>query len=241
MLGRRIIQIESVDSTNNYATNLIKEGKLVHGTVIMAEQQTKGKGQRGAEWLSEPFENLIFSLFLCPVNLTVSNQKVLTQIASLAVIRTLDKVGVLAQIKWPNDVLVQGKKIAGILIENQLQGADLSGSIVGIGLNVNQTDFGTLNATSVQRETQAFNSINSMVYILLHELNLLWRLVENYQFEEIQNNYLDRLWRLNTTADFRDRTGCFQGVIKGVSERGLLLLERQGEVHQYDLKEIEFL
>lgn len=241
MLGRKIIQIECCESTNNYAANLIASGKIEFGTVILADEQTKGKGQRGATWLSKPSENMLFSLYLDTANLSVNQQFVLTQFVSISVVCALGKFGVQADIKWPNDIYVKGKKMAGILIENQLQGSSIVGSIIGIGLNVNQIDFEGLNATSLKAELGSFTPVKDFVLVLIHEMNSYWKIVEAGNFELVKKYYLSYFWLLETVSNFRDSTGEFSGIIKDVEDNGLLRMERNGEIVTYDLKEISFI
>lgn len=240
MLGRKILQIERVDSTNNYVANLMNVGKIEHGTVILAEEQTQGKGQRGAQWLSKAGENLIFSIYLDTANLSVRDQFSITQFSSLSVVNTLKKWNIDADVKWPNDIYVSGRKIAGILIENQVKGERLNGTIVGIGLNVNQTEFGELRATSVKLEQGMFISIQEVVFSLLEELNSTWELLENGHLEQLNNRYLEKLWLLNQPALFKDFEGEFEGIITGITEIGFLKVIRNGEKKTYDLKEISF-
>ena len=225
MIGKKIVHIESCDSTNNYIAKLISGGNIDFGTVILADEQTNGKGQRGSKWQSRPAENMIFSLYLDSANLSVKNQFILTQFVSVSLVRALLKFGLNASIKWPNDIYVNGKKIAGVLIENQMSGMMLSGSIIGIGLNINQTDFGQLNATSLKLEKGVFTKVSEVAYLIINELN---------------SAYLEYLWRLNEKASFRDKNGEFEGIIRGTEENGLLRMERNGEMVKYDLKEISF-
>ncbi len=240
MLGRKIIQIECCDSTNNYVANLLSDGKIEYGTVILSDMQTKGKGQRGASWLSNPGENLLFSLYLDTANLSVKNQFVLTQYVSISVVHVLEKYGLSSCVKWPNDILINGKKIAGILIENQLQGSTIVGSIVGIGLNVNQVDFGELNATSLKLEKGNFVSIQDFVFSLINELKSFWKIVESRNFDLLEKYYLSYLWLLNEESIFSDHNGEFVGVIRGVEKNGKLKMERDSKIINYDLKEIKF-
>jgi BirA family biotin operon repressor/biotin-[acetyl-CoA-carboxylase] ligase len=240
MLGRKIIQIECVDSTNNYVANLLVEGKIEHGTVILADEQTNGRGQRGATWDSKAGENLIFSMFIDTAILSVKDQFLLTQIISVAVANLISKFGLKADVKWPNDIYIKGKKIGGILIENQIKGANLNGSIVGIGLNINQIDFYNLNATSLKLEKGEFVPIQSVVFSLINELNNGWEMIVNNQIEAINELYLNKLWLLNVEAMYIDQSGEFIGTIKGVNQNGLLIMLKENELIQYDLKEISF-
>ena len=133
-IGSKIIHLESVDSTNNYAANLVRQGNCDHGTVILADDQFLGKGQRGSEWIATKGDNLTTSIVLTPDNLSVEDQFYLTCLASLSVVDTLKEYHIEASIKWPNDIYVEHKKIAGILIENSFQGNSIKSSIIGIGL-----------------------------------------------------------------------------------------------------------
>ena len=240
MIGKKIVHIESCDSTNNYIANLISGGNIDFGTVILADEQTNGKGQRGSKWQSRPAENMIFSLYLDSANLSVKNQFILTQFVSVSLVRSLLKFGLNASIKWPNDIYVNGKKIAGVLIENQMSGMMLSGSIIGIGLNINQTDFGQLNATSLKLEKGAFSAVSEVAYVIINELNFAWENVLHRHASRINETYLEYLWRLNEKASFRDKNGEFEGIIRGTEENVLLRMERNGEMVKYDLKEISF-
>lgn len=240
-IGQKIIRLDTVDSTNNYTANLHFQGKIESGTVIMADEQTAGRGQRGAQWTSNAGENLLFSLFLEPDNLSVENQTILTQFASVSVTEILRKIGISAQIKWPNDIFVDGKKIAGILIENNIGKGRITSSIIGIGLNVNQLDFQKLLATSVRAEKVTFISINEILFMLVQEMNKEWIEIQNGDYLKIRTRYLDNLYLKDQRAQFEDNEGVFTGEIKGTSEDGFLLVEKNGALQKYDLKEIKFL
>ncbi|WP_301748249.1 biotin--[acetyl-CoA-carboxylase] ligase [uncultured Duncaniella sp.] len=136
-----IIKIESTDSTSSHLAG-IAEG-CAHGTAVMARVQTAGRGQRGNSWEAEPGMNITLSLLLRPEGLEPARQFIISQAVSLAIVEMLDNfIGADAvSIKWPNDIYVNDSKIAGILIENVISGSAISRSIVGVGLNVNQTEF----------------------------------------------------------------------------------------------------
>jgi BirA family biotin operon repressor/biotin-[acetyl-CoA-carboxylase] ligase len=114
LFGKEIIHLSDIDSTNNFAAKLLSQNLCQNGAVIMADVQTQGKGQRGNIWLSESGKNLLCSFVFKPDNLSVENQRALTWVTSLSLLQTLRKFNIEAQIKWPNDLLVGGKKIAGI-------------------------------------------------------------------------------------------------------------------------------
>lgn len=240
-IGHKIIHLDTVDSTNNYTANLIKKDKIVHGTVILADEQSAGKGQRGATWLSGAGENVLLSVFIAPDNLSVENQYVLTYVASISILKVLRKIGISAEIKWPNDIYVKRKKIAGILIENSLIGGRINTSIIGIGLNVNQVKFSALNATSIKMEKSEFMSIDNIVFMLIFELNTYWEKAQNGEIAFLRDEYLKNLYLLNQKSIFEDSNGIFNGTIKGVSAKGLLIMDNNGKEMQYDLKQIKFI
>lgn len=236
-IGRKIIRLESVDSTNNYTANLIKQGNIESGSVILAVEQYSGRGQRGAEWLVKPGENLTCSIYLDDVNVSVENQFFLTKVISLAVLGLLKKYSVDARIKWPNDIYVNDQKIAGILIENSISGNKIKNSIIGIGLNINQTEFGTLPASSIQLETDKFVPVDEVLFALIASINdlLQWN-------ESIVNKvYLEKLYLINELSDFRIDGQITKGTIKGVSANGKLQVELEDSTRLFDLKEIEFI
>lgn len=238
-IGNKIIRLESVDSTNNYVANLVKEGNIDSGTVVLADEQSKGKGQRGAVWLSNAGENLTFSFYLESVNLSVEKQFILTQIVSLSLIYLLSRLGITAKIKWPNDILVGKDKIAGVLIENQLAGSEIKSSIVGIGLNINQRSFEEFNATSLFLESglqrTPFDVLLSYIDAFNQKVNELSR------FSEMKVNYLNELYQFENLATYEDMNGKFDGKIIDVLPSGKLILEVESETREYDLKEVKFL
>jgi len=141
MIGSEIIHFKSVDSTSNYIATLLKESKVVNGLVILADEQTEDRGQRGAKWQSTPSQNILCSFYIQHNELLINHQQNITHFVSLAIINCLNHFGLKAKIKWPNDIVIDNKKIAGILIENQFLGQKIKSSIIGIGLNVIQEDF----------------------------------------------------------------------------------------------------
>lgn len=239
-IGRKIIRLDSVDSTNNYIANLLKEGILENGTVILADEQYAGRGQRNAEWLVIPGENLTFSFFLGSVNLSVQNQFYLTCIVSISLVRLLNKFGLNAKIKWPNDIYIDQKKIAGVLIENQLSSLTVKSSIVGIGLNINQIEFNGISATSVLKETGAQKLPMDVLYSYIELFNSNWSQFSEHMLPEIKSVYLSNLFQLNELKKYEDEGGIFEGKITDVLDSGHLIVDRAGIQKKYELKEISF-
>lgn len=239
-IGRKMLHLASVDSTNNYAANLLKQGELEHGTVILADEQYAGRGQRGAEWLVKPGENLTFSFFLGDVNLSVNRQFILTQLVSLGMVDFLKKKGIDARIKWPNDIYVGDSKICGMLIENQLSGSLIKSSIIGIGLNVNQETFSGFSATSLKLITGNHHILQELIFSLIFTLNETFE-ENSSQTGRLNERYHEKLYRRDELSGYEDASGKFQGVIKGVSPEGRLIVLRDHEEYLYELKEIRFI
>lgn len=239
-LGSKIIQLDTVDSTNNFAANLLSSGELVHGTVIMADEQTNGRGQRGSNWITQPAMNLTVSFFVVYDNLAVNRQSSINQWVSLAIIDVLKKHKISASVKWPNDILVNDKKIGGVLIENQLSQNMIKSSIIGIGLNVNQTDFDGLSATSIQSECKSFLPLNLVLLELIESMNSCMKLLDQNNFEELKEVYHRNLWRMNELTQVKVNGEVKLGIIRGTTDFGLLILELDGAEQYFDLKEVAF-
>lgn len=241
MIGRKIIFKESLDSTNNYAANLLKEGLLVDGTVIVSGEQTAGRGQRNSQWYAEPYKNIIFTCFVDYVNLSVDSQDAITHFVSLAIVDFLKEKNILAQIKWPNDILIGNSKISGVLIENQIKSHRCVSSIIGIGINVNQVAFGDWNASSMQAQTGSEYDIQELVFSLIEKLQNRFQQIQAFDFTSLKKDYLDLMWLKGLESEFEDQNGTFKGTIIGTDENGRLLLESNGIIQSYDLKQIKFI
>ena len=239
-IGRKIIHLDSVDSTNNYVAKLLQGDEIDHGTVILASEQYAGKGQRSSEWVVKPGENLTFSVFLDNVNVAVGKQFILTQIVSLSLVALLKKRNLKAEIKWPNDIFVNGKKIAGVLIENQLRSTTIQRTIIGVGLNVNEIDFKNFTATSIKNEQGAFVPLNDVLYSFIDLFNKTWSTFIS-DLSLLDQQYHNNLYLRNVSAKYQDQLGVFNGLLLGVEPSGKLLIEREGVLASYDLKEIKFI
>jgi BirA family transcriptional regulator, biotin operon repressor / biotin---[acetyl-CoA-carboxylase] ligase len=240
-IGQKIIHLERVDSTNNYAAILISEAKGTHGTVILADEQTAGRGQRGAEWSSKPGENLLLSIILDTDNLSAMDQFVISEVTALCILSFLRKIGITGTIKWPNDILVGDKKIAGVLIENQLKGAAITKSIIGIGLNVNQLAFYGLNATSIRCELGEFKPLMDIMMSLVNSFNEEWSKFLMHGRNGIEESYLKQLYGKEKQVEMEDENGRFYGIVDGIERSGMLRVWNGGELRVYDLKELRFI
>jgi len=225
---------DRLDSTNARLKQLAEQGQARHGAVVHAGFQEKGRGQLGNTWKGEPNQNLYFSLLLEP-NLIAENQYVLNKAVSVAICSILAQHNLNAQIKWPNDILVNNKKIAGILIENSLAGTIISKSIIGIGINVNQTVFtGFPNASGLAAFSKQVWSINLLRDELLDTLNGTIQLPK----KQLDLQYEQLLWSRNEITTFAEDERYFKGIVKGVDEQGQLRILVDGKEKRFMNKEI---
>ena len=226
-VGHNLIELEQVDSTNNYADQLLAREKVPEGTVILAKQQLAGRGQRGNVWHSAPFQNLTFSLILKPSFLGVEQQFLLSQAVALGLRDFLQELlpGVVS-VKWPNDVLFNGVKISGILIETQLRGSILSEAIVGIGLNVNQISFPEeVVATSLKLESGTHFDFKACLSGLCEKLEQRYLQLRSGDQTALQEAYWKHLYRRYEWHPFLHRGNQIQARIVGVESNGRLRLE----------------
>lgn len=242
MIGQKIIYLNSVDSTSNYAAKLLKEGLLSHGTAILAEDQTSGRGQRGSNWQVEAGKNLTFSFYLAHKNLPIHLQESLTHFCSLGIHSFLRDLGLEPSIKWPNDIVIGSAKIAGILIENQINSTSIKGSIIGFGINVNQEHYGDYNATSIKLQLGKEQVIMACLEMLCKHLNSYYSYIEREDYSSLKDLYLSHLWLRDTLSSFMREDGTvFEGIIKGTDTSGRLIIEIGGLPEVFELKSIQFI
>lgn len=244
-VAQNLVILKEVDSTNTFLKNLISNTEPVpEGTVILAESQTAGRGQQQNKWYSKTGESLAFSLLLKPAFLPLAQQFNLIRIVSLGVYDALlPLVGNTLKIKWPNDIYVADRKLGGILIENQVQGSVIKNSVVGIGLNVNQTTFPDWvpNATSVKQILHTDYDLKALMFDICNHIGNWYIKLKAGNESQIQEAYLNALYWLNKPGSFKVQDTIFGGVITGVSNTGLLQVACNGNTTAYNLKEIEFL
>ncbi|MEW6469104.1 MAG: biotin--[acetyl-CoA-carboxylase] ligase [Bacteroidota bacterium] len=242
--GRELIELEEVDSTNNYALRLLHDRPVREGTAVLARVQTAGKGQRGNSWLSRPGENLTFSLVFHPVFLQAGRQFMLNKIASLAVRDfAQDTLKQPVHIKWPNDIYAGDRKIAGILIESIYRGSGILSSVIGIGMNINQVEFPSSlpNPVSFRMLTGASYDLSALFSGFCTYMEARYLQLRTGRHEAIDSDYLAGLHRFDQWAQFHDGKGEFRGRICGVSPAGKLIVEREGgQTNEFDFKEIAF-
>lgn len=238
-IGNQLYHLDSVDSTNNFTAKLINDQICQNGAVILADEQTAGKGQMGNTWESERGSNLLCSIAWRPDNLSVNDQSKLSWLVALILHKLMLRFGINAEIKWPNDIYVQKQKIAGILIENQIEGKNISWVIVGIGLNVNQQVFQNVHATSMKNilgPTFTVKTVLSELIDLFNGYLNQWNTIQDGLKSEFEAN----LYQKNTRAIYRDKSGKFEGELMGVQDDGRIVIRVGEENRIYDLKELQF-
>lgn len=242
--NRQIIELEEVDSTNLYLKKLVREERPEEGSLVIAQFQTGGRGQMGNSWFSSKGDNLLFSLLIYPESVKANEQFIISRMASLAIKNTLDQFTDDIRIKWPNDIYWQDKKIAGILIENDLEGNRIDNSIVGIGININQQIFPAElpNPVSLRQITGSEHDKQYILDIFIREFFLLYREMQNEGITAIEDEYMLDLYRVNDYYWFKDQNGRFQAKIDNVLPSGHLILKmlETDEKRQYAFKEVKF-
>lgn len=243
--GHHWIRLQDTSSTNSYALDLLAQNPL-EGTLITAEYQEKGRGQKGNVWTAPPETNLLLSLIYFPRFLSLSNLFSLSKVVSLGVQAAikdfLPEANV--QIKWPNDILINQRKVAGILIENQLEGSTLKASVIGIGLNVNQQNFPPELenvATSMRRFSDAMLNREDVLQRILEKVESSYLSLKNGKQAQIDRDYYDHLYGYQESIRLKDETGSFESMIVGVDMQGKLAVQRGQKLHYYDFKEVSFL
>lgn len=245
-IGQNVIFLPEVQSTNSYAIELLKNVNPIEGTTIYTTHQTQGRGQRGNAWISEPGRNIAVSLIIKPSFLSLDKLFYLYIISALAVhdlmAELLDSSQFDIKIKWPNDILVNSKKIAGILNENIISNGVVNTSIVGIGMNLNQTNFeGLQTATSILKLTGKVTESKKALSLLCVHFEQYYLKLKNNQLDALLQRYYDRFYKLGETQQFIIHDQIKQLQVKGISKTGLLhLSDENGADHFFDIKQISW-
>jgi BirA family biotin operon repressor/biotin-[acetyl-CoA-carboxylase] ligase len=240
---REKLFFETLDSTNDRMLAMLIDHNPAEGTVIYTEFQTGGRGHMGATWQSERGKNLLFSILLLPDFLFQSRQFELSKMISLALVDIIGKYCKNVLIKWPNDILSAGKKIAGILIENIITGNKLSSCVAGIGLNVNQDHFSIEipNPTSMLLETGCQFDMTELLDQVIERIEFWYNVLYREEYEMIDRAYARNLYGFNQKMEFRKDDRKFIARIAGIEQTGEIVLELEnGEKQKFGFKEITF-
>ncbi|MEA5081419.1 MAG: biotin--[acetyl-CoA-carboxylase] ligase [Dysgonamonadaceae bacterium] len=240
-----IIWIDETESTNLYLKERLAESVLPNGTLVVADYQTKGRGQQGNSWFSGKSKNLLFSLLIYPNKVLAKELFVLSQIASLVIKRTLSNFSKNISIKWPNDIYWNNKKIAGILIENNLEGEYIQQSIIGIGLNVNEDEFPDFlpNPVSLKQIIGRDIDRKELMQLIMREFQMFFNRLEAEEDGKIDEEYMVSLYWGEGYHLYKDKDGEFIARIEDVLPSGHLILRTKDEDENrtYAFKEVTFI
>lgn len=243
-IGKVLNFFDELPSTNLYAMELLAKSRPTEGTVISTYNQTAGRGQIGRSWESTPGKNLTFSIILYPDFLPAIDQFLLNKAFALGV-RSYVAACIpqaTVSVKWPNDIYVGQRKIAGILIQNVLQGKHIQSTVLGVGLNVNQASFQEApNATSLLLETGKSFSLEEALLTLCVHIETWYLLLRDGRTNELDRSYLQHLFLFEKTTWFqRGDNTVFQGKITGVAADGRLLIASGEQTAAFDIKQVQW-
>ena len=238
-----LIKLSATDSTNAHLKRMLQKQPLSDGTILWARVQTEGRGQPGTHWKSEGGKNLTFSILKLFQGLPAGDHFVINMLVSSSIAEGLSALGVpRVSVKWPNDILSGKQKICGILPENTLQGSKIIRSVIGIGLNVNQTEFAGLSRAGSMKMAcgRAFE-----LEEVLSKLNALiqsrFESAEAADYDWQRREYESRMYLIDKTATFSSKGAMFPGIIRGVDRAGRLRVETgDNGIQLYGFKEIKF-
>ncbi|WP_338410882.1 biotin--[acetyl-CoA-carboxylase] ligase [uncultured Flavobacterium sp.] len=240
-----IIKLNATNSTNDYLKELMRSQFVQNYTVVVAKTQEKGRGQRESEWFSESGKNLTFSVLVRDL---IINPNALFSFNAAVAISVLEALNQLTKkniaVKWPNDIMADQKKIAGILIENSIQTDGEIFSVIGIGLNVNQTQFNNLkNVTSLSLLEQIDFDLDEVLNVILEKLKQNISLVRSHKTDLLWGTYRANLFKKEIPTVFEDcNQQKFMGIIKGVTTTGQLqVMLDDDSISNYNIKQIKML
>lgn len=241
-----IIRLKSVNSTNRFALELLKKGNPSNGTIIITDEQTDGKGQDKAKWESEKGKNLTFTLILFPGSLKPELQFILNKSIALGIKDLVQAIlpGSTVKIKWPNDIYIGNNKVAGILITNSILGSSFEYSVIGIGININQTKFisDAPNPVSIKMITNQENDLEKVFNKLLLSLENRYNQLIKKDYLSIEKDYHDSLYLLNTWNEYNYKGRSITAMIKGTNNYGKLILAVEGSSDiECGIRELKYL
>jgi len=242
--GKIIKYLPTCHSTNDIAAEMIQSQEVFEGTIIVTDHQTAGRGQRGNTWEAALKQNLTFSLILKPSFLRASDQFQLNVAVSLGVHEFLSQyLSEGLSIKWSNDIYHYDKKLGGILIENTLQGYQIGYSVIGIGLNINQTQFAVPTASSLKVASNSLQPYNLDLLLsgLSEKIEKYYLLLKQGYYESLKMRYLSVMYRYQEWHYFKKNGELFLGQIIGIDQTGKLAIETEEEdLLYFNFKEVEF-
>ncbi|WP_050615401.1 biotin--[acetyl-CoA-carboxylase] ligase [Bacillus testis] len=244
VFGKNIHYQETIGSTQKTANELANEG-AEEGTIVVADEQTLGRGRLARKWHSPKGTGIWMSLLAKP-RIPLQQAPQLTLLTAVAVVQAIEEVtGLQAQIKWPNDILIKGKKVTGILTEMQAEADGVHSIIIGIGMNVNQVaaDFPeelSDKATSLKIETGLTHSREQIIGEILYKFENLYHIYQSKGFKVIKalwESYAVSIGKVITATTMNDK---IIGIAMGITDEGVLLIkDDKGRVHSIYSADIE--
>ena len=240
-VGHYLLKFPSLSSTNSYCWELLSNKSLPDGTVIWTPLQTDGRGQRGKLWISDEGKSLPFSIIFRP-KVNVSEQFILNKAIALGVCEGVASFGVSSKIKWPNDIYIENKKVAGVLIENSLRGNLLQELVVGVGVNINQDEFTNdlPNPVSLKQVLKQTFDIEIVLEEFCYYIEKRYMQFKAGHFEKIDDDYHANLYNFKQMQTFQLGNKCFEARILGVDKLGKIKLLHQGNKTVHAMGEVEF-
>lgn len=241
-IGKVLFHFPSLASTNAYASEMLSEIQVSEGTVVSTFHQFAGRGQMGNTWVCPPDENIAMSIILMPKFLSPQRQFLLNCITALAIRDTLARhTDKQVSVKWPNDVLIEDKKVCGILIQNTLSSNQILTSIVGIGLNVNQQTFNPdlPYATSLTIETAHVFDLKAIQKECFETLERYYISLRSGNMHRVERAYLAQLYAYREIRSYELPDGTrFEAKIMGITKTGQLILAWDGQEQHFNVKEV---
>ncbi|MDZ7615021.1 MAG: biotin--[acetyl-CoA-carboxylase] ligase [Flavobacteriaceae bacterium] len=236
----------AIPSTNSYLKELVKKGATESFTIVSAEYQTKGRGQMETTWYSSEGNNLLFSILINFEGVLAEDQFYLNCAVSLGILEALRAYNIPElTVKWPNDIMSENRKLAGILIENSLSQGQIKYAVVGIGLNVNEEKFPLElpKAVSMYQILGRKTDRNELLLELAEKIRKYAGLFITGQYHWLIEKYQENLYKFGQTHKFETSTGdVFSGKIRDVKPGGNLVIEfEDGTQTSFRFKEIRFL
>ena len=228
--GRVVHYFDETGSTNNDCRRFMEEG-APHGVLVVADMQKAGKGRRGRTWISPPGTVIAMSIGLRPDFLPDQASR-LTLVMALAVCKAVEETtGLAAGIKWPNDIVVNRKKVCGILTEMSAERDYIDNVIIGVGINVNQTDFDeeiAKTATSLRLESGCVQNRASIVQKVMDYFEVYYEeFVKTCDLSAIMKEYNEKLVNRDAQVRVLDPKGAFDGVAHGINDAGELIVTKE--------------
>ena len=235
MINFKIIKLDAIDSTNDWLKEKFLQGNCIEGDLVWVNDQTNGRGQRDNRWISAAGKNLTFSLFKVFGKLLIRDQFLINCSVTLAILMALKEINIPdLSLKWPNDILSGNKKIGGVLIENFVRGERFSGTIVGVGLNVNQDNFDLFpKASSILMLTQKEQHLDELLKRILEKFNDFFEQCKSENKIELINQYQANLYMNDQWVVFENSDSTLKGKIKGINSKGKIKIEKENGTVEY--------